>query len=74
MTYFVFAVQKLKETGTKFECIKNSHSQPGCLGTLECQKEVSGMPPKFELLPFNWCFTTYDDNDHQHMMTMIMNI
>ncbi len=28
-----------------------SDSQPGCRGTLGCRKEVSGVPPSFELLP-----------------------
>jgi hypothetical protein len=30
----------------------------GCRGTLGCRKEVSGVPPNLELLPFYWCFTT----------------
>ncbi len=34
----------------------DSDSQPGCRGTRRCRKEVSGVPPHLELLPFYWCF------------------
>jgi hypothetical protein len=32
--------------------VNGSDSQPECRGTLGCLKEMSGVPPNFELLPF----------------------
>ncbi len=60
LTFLLLKKIVVKQRGLRLKSVYGSDSQPGCRGTLECRKEVSGVSPNFELLPFYWCFTSWD--------------